>query len=308
PAYDALLSQPPGTINGSVRVTEQGEMIQFKFGLHELAMLNLELYTTGTLEATLAPHSKPQQSWRDMMQQLSDDSVLEYRRIVHDDPRFVPYFRAVTPEMELRRLSLGSRPAKREVSGGVESLRAIPWVFAWTQMRFMLPAWLGTGKALMDATEQGQQGLLQEMQQNWTFFRMLMDMQEMVLAKVDSRVAAYYELRLLSVVPPESAEQTNGTETNSNQAPLIALGKELQTGLTQATEAIRKISGHKLLYNNPVLRDSILRRNPYIDPLHITQVELMRRLREHGESKEPLLEQGLMVSIAGIAAGLRNTG
>tara|TARA_R110001592_G_scaffold356455_4_gene658386 strand:+ start:12299 stop:15019 length:2721 start_codon:yes stop_codon:yes gene_type:complete len=308
PAYDALLSQPPGTINGSVRVTEQGEMIQFKFGLHELAMLNLELYTTGTLEASLAPHSKPKQSWRDMMQQLSDDSVLEYRRIVHDDPRFVPYFRAVTPEMELRRLSLGSRPAKREVSGGVESLRAIPWVFAWTQMRFMLPAWLGTGKALMDATEQGQQSLLQEMQKNWTFFRMLMDMQEMVLAKVDSRVAAYYELRLLSVVPPESAEQTNGTETKSNQTPLIALGKELQAGLAQATEAIKKISGHKLLYNNPVLRDSILRRNPYIDPLHITQVELMRRLREHGESKEPLLEQGLMVSIAGIAAGLRNTG
>lgn len=295
PAHDALLSQPPGTINGSLRVTEQGEMIQFKFGLHELAMRNLELYTTGALEATLAPPPKPKQSWRDMMQQLSDDSVIEYRRIVHHDPRFVPYFRTVTPELELRRLALGSRPAKRHVSGGVESLRAIPWVFAWTQMRFMLPAWLGTGKALMDATEQGQQALLQEMQQNWTFFRMLMDMQEMVLAKVDSRVAAYYEHRLLS-----SGE--------TEQESLIGLGKELQAGLAQAKEAIQKISGHELLYNNPALQHSIMRRNPYIDPLHITQVELMRRLREHDDGDQPLLEQGLMISIAGIAAGLRNTG
>ncbi len=295
PAHDALLSQPPGTINGSLRVTEQGEMIQFKFGLHELAMRNLELYTTGALEATLAPPPKPKQSWRDMMQQLSDDSVIEYRRIVHHDPRFVPYFRTVTPELELRRLALGSRPAKRHVSGGVESLRAIPWVFAWTQMRFMLPAWLGTGKALMDATEQGQKELLQEMQQNWTFFRMLMDMQEMVLAKVDSRVAAYYEHRLLSSGEIE-------------QESLIALGKELQAGLVQAKEAIQKISGHELLYNNPALQHSIMRRNPYIDPLHITQVELMRRLREHDDGDQPLLEQGLMVSIAGIAAGLRNTG
>jgi len=278
-----------------LRVTEQGEMIQFKFGLHELAMRNLELYTTGALEATLAPPPKPKQSWRDMMQQLSDDSVIEYRRIVHHDPRFVPYFRTVTPELELRRLALGSRPAKRHVSGGVESLRAIPWVFAWTQMRFMLPAWLGTGKALMDATEQGQKGLLQEMQQNWTFFRMLMDMQEMVLAKVDSRVAAYYEHRLLSSGEIE-------------QESLIALGKELQAGLVQAKEAIQKISGHELLYNNPALQHSIMRRNPYIDPLHITQVELMRRLREHDNGDQPLLEQGLMVSIAGIAAGLRNTG
>ena len=302
PAHDALLSQPPGTINGSVRVTEQGEMIQFKFGLHELAMRNLELYTTGTLEASLAPPSEPKQSWRDMMQQLSDNSVLEYRRIVHDDPRFVPYFRAVTPELELRRLALGSRPAKRHVSGGVESLRAIPWVFAWTQMRFMLPAWLGTGKALMDVTEQGQQVLLQEMQKNWTFFRMLMDMQEMVLAKVDSRVAAYYEHRLLSVVPAK------GTDTDSSQASLMALGEELQAGLAQAIEAIKKISGHELLHNNPALQGSIMRRNPYIDPLHITQVELMRRLREQADGEEPLLEQGLMVSIAGIAAGLRNTG
>jgi phosphoenolpyruvate carboxylase len=298
PAHTALLSQPPGTIKGSVRVTEQGEMIQFKFGLHDLALENLEIYAAGTLEATLAPASPPKKEWRNTMQQLADISVQEYRRIVHHDSRFVPYFRQVTPEMELRRLALGSRPAKRHASGGVESLRAIPWVFAWTQMRFMLPAWLGTGKALMDLLESdqhsNQQTILQDMHKNWTFFNMLIDMQEMVLAKVDSRVAAYYEQRLLSQSP--------------EQDELSGLGDELRESLEQATQAIQKICGHTLLENNPLLRETLQRRNPYIYPLHITQVELMHRLRLLEEGKDPLLEQGLMVSIAGIAAGLRNTG
>lgn len=293
PAHDALLSQPPGTIKGSVRVTEQGEMIQFKFGIHDLAISNLELYTSGVLEATLTPSSQPDIKWRHMMQQLSDNSVKEYRRIVHHDPRFVPYFRKVTPELELRRLALGSRPAKRHSSGGVESLRAIPWVFAWTQMRFMLPAWLGTGKALAEALQTDKE-TLQDMRENWTFFKMLMDMQEMVLAKVNTRVTAYYEMRLI--------------ENDPDQAALAELGKELHTSLNQAFSAIETLMGHRLLANNPVLQKTILRRNPYIDPLHITQVELMRRLREVGGGEDPLLEQGLMVSIAGIAAGLRNTG
>ncbi len=273
-------------------------MIQFKFGLHDLALENLEIYAAGTLEATLAPASPPKKEWRNTMQQLADISVQEYRRIVHHDSRFVPYFRQVTPEMELRRLALGSRPAKRHASGGVESLRAIPWVFAWTQMRFMLPAWLGTGKALMDLLESvlliNQQNILQDMHKNWTFFNMLIDMQEMVLAKVDSRVAAYYERRLLSQSP--------------EQNELSGLGDELRESLEQATQAIQKICGHTLLENNPLLRETLQRRNPYIYPLHITQVELMHRLRSLEEGKDPLLEQGLMVSIAGIAAGLRNTG
>ncbi|NIB40860.1 phosphoenolpyruvate carboxylase [Pseudomaricurvus alkylphenolicus] len=291
PAHAALLSQPPGTIKGSVRVTEQGEMIQFKFGLHGIAEQNLELYASGTLEATLAPPPAPKPEWRQMMQQLSDLSVAEYRRIVHKDPRFVPYFRCVTPEQELRRLALGSRPAKRRASGGVESLRAIPWVFAWTQMRLMLSAWLGTGKALAATLDGGEQEtLIKDMAQDWTFFRMLLDMQEMVQAKAENKVAAYYEQRLL--------------EDND----LAELGEELREGLTQATEVLQQISGHPLLEKLPFLRRSIDVRNPYIDPLHITQVELMRRLRKLEEGQEPVLEQALMVSIAGIAAGLRNTG
>mgnify|MGYP000854023685 FL=1 len=290
PAHEALLSQPPGTIKGSVRVTEQGEMIQFKFGLKELAIHNLELYTTATLEATLSPIEKPKQEWREMMQTLADVSVKEYRRIVHHDPRFVDYFRCVTPEQELSRLSLGSRPAKRRASGGVESLRAIPWVFAWTQMRLMLPAWLGTGKALAEQIDQGQQNLLQVMLKDWNFFSMLVDMQEMVMAKADAKVAGYYEQRLLDNVNAQS------------------LGQELQAGFQQAHQAIESISGHSLLANNPMLQFSIAVRNPYIDPLHITQVELMRRLRLQDQDNQEQLEQALMVSIAGIAAGLRNTG
>ncbi|BFM16654.1 phosphoenolpyruvate carboxylase [Maricurvus nonylphenolicus] len=290
PAHEALLSQPPGTIKGSVRVTEQGEMIQFKFALKELAMRNLELYTAATLEATLAPVEKPQQSWRDMMQTLADESVEEYRRIVHHDDRFVDYFRTVTPEQELSRLALGSRPAKRRASGGVESLRAIPWVFAWTQMRLMLPAWLGTGKALAQQLDAGKLDTLQDMHKQWNFFRMLMDMQEMVIAKADAKVASYYEKRLL---------------TSSNAE---SLGSELQQGFQQAHDVIETITGQPLLQDIPMLRFSIDVRNPYIDPLHITQVELMRRLRQQQDGQTQLLEQALMVSIAGIAAGLRNTG
>lgn len=294
PAHAALLSQPPGTINGTVRVTEQGEMIQFKFGLPEIAQENIELYTCGTLEATLAPLAPPKDSWRTMMQSLAQESVEEYRRIVHRDERFVPYFRAVTPEQELRRLALGSRPAKRRATGGVESLRAIPWVFAWTQMRLMLPAWLGTGKALGSQLEQGNLKQLQEMAQDWTFFGMLLDMQEMVLAKTEERVAAYYEQRLL-----EDSSQSS-------------LGEELRAGVQQAESVLEAISGRKLLEKVPNLKRSIELRNPYVDPLNITQVEVMRRLRQlddidQSELKHDL-EQALMVSIGGIAAGLRNTG
>jgi phosphoenolpyruvate carboxylase len=290
PAREALLSQPPGTIKGSVRVTEQGEMIQFKFGLRELAIRNLELYTAATLEATLEPAPQPRREWLDMMQTLAQQSVAAYRRIVHDDPRFVPYFRQVTPEQELSRLALGSRPAKRRASGGVESLRAIPWVFAWTQMRLMLSAWLGTGEALADEVHNSGKKTLQDMHQQWNFFRMLMDMQAMVLAKGDLTVAGYYEQRLLQ------------------DGALHDLGKHLQRGFRQAQDAITAIIDQPLLADNPALEFSINVRNPYLDPLHITQVELMRRLRDCPDAQDPLLEQGLMVSIAGIAAGLRNTG
>ncbi len=290
PAHAALLSLPPGSINGSVRVTEQGEVIDFKFGLPGIARRNLELYAAATLEATLSPPAPPQPAWREMMTQLSEQAVQAYHGIVRGNQHFVPYFQQATPAEELGRLALGSRPAKRRADGGIESLRAIPWVFAWTQMRLMLPAWLGTGEALANALNNGQTAQLQEMTGQWTFFRMLMDMQEMVLAKADHSIAAYYEARL---VDDEQLQQ---------------LGMTLRDQLSQASTAIETITGHALLADIPVLRRSIDVRNPYVDPLHITQVEVMRRLRQHSEQPRPLLEYALQVAITGIAAGLRNTG
>ncbi|MEX5538655.1 phosphoenolpyruvate carboxylase, partial [Pseudomonas syringae] len=139
----ALYSQPPGSISGAIRVTEQGEMIRFKFGVADIALQNLEIYTAATLEATLLPPPVPKKAWRTLMDQMTETSVHVYRATVRENPHFVSYLRTVTPELELQMLPLGSRPAKRRVSGGIESLRAIPWVFAWTQIRLMLPAWLG---------------------------------------------------------------------------------------------------------------------------------------------------------------------
>ena len=274
----------------SMRITEQGEMIQFKFGLQGLALRNLSLYTSAVLQASLQPAPAPLPIWRDMLQQLADVSVAEYRRIVHQHADFVNYFHAVTPAEELNRLAIGSRPAKRRAQGGIESLRAIPWVFAWTQMRLMLPAWLGTGHALAQAIEQQQLPILQDMVKRWPFFAMLMDMQEMVLAKAQARVAAYYESRL------------------THDAALQALGAYFQHGLQQARVCLPPIIGHELLQHNPVLQRSIQVRNPYLDPLHILQVELMRRLRALTPGQAPVLEKALMVSITGIAAGMRNTG
>lgn len=290
PAHAALLSLPPGSVNGSVRVTEQGEVIDFKFGLPGIARRNLELYASATLEATLLPPAVPKNHWRELISQLSEQAVESYHSVVRENKDFVPYFQQATPAQELSRLALGSRPAKRKPEGGIESLRAIPWVFAWTQMRLMLPAWLGTGKALGSAVNNQQLEALREMTKQWTFFQMLMDMQEMVLAKADLSIASYYEARLVDT------------------APLLELGKTLRSQLQQAIDTIETITGHPLLHRIPVLRRSIDVRNPYVDPLHITEVEVMRRLRQQPQQDSPTLEHALQIAITGIAAGLRNTG
>jgi phosphoenolpyruvate carboxylase len=262
-------------------------MIRFKFGVPELAIRNLELYTGAVLQATLAPPPAPHDDWREEMDRLAMAGLQAYRAVVREDPQFVPYFRAVTPEQELAKLPLGSRPAKRRADGGVESLRAIPWIFAWTQIRLMLPAWLGSDRALGDAIEQGELIQLQQMYANWPFFRTYIDMLEMVLAKSDVHIAAYYEQRLVS---PE----------------LATLGSSLRARLEQAVARVKQIKSiDELLAQNPVIRQSIDVRNPYIDPLHFLQAELLYRDRNQPDRR---LEQALMVTMAGISAGMRNTG
>lgn len=289
PAHAAILSQPPGSVAGRFRTTEQGEMIRFKFGLPDIAEQNLNLYLAAVLEATLQPPPPPQPAWRKMMDNLAADGVKAYRAVVRENPEFVEYFRQATPEQELGRLPLGSRPAKRR-EGGVESLRAIPWIFAWTQTRLMLPAWLGWEAALSKALERGEADLLDEMREQWPFFRTRIDMLEMVLAKADHDIAHLYDQRL---VAPE----------------LQHLGTHLCGLLSQACAVVLGLTRQsQLLAHSPATLEFISLRNTYLDPLHLLQAELLARSRSREASLESPLEQALLVSVAGIAAGLRNTG
>ncbi|QBH95067.1 phosphoenolpyruvate carboxylase [Limnobaculum zhutongyuii] len=289
PAHDALLSQPPGSLKGGLRVTEQGEMIRFKFGLPEITLASLASYASAILEANLLPPPNPKQEWRDIMDELSEFSCKQYRDIVREEPDFVPYFRAATPELELSKLPLGSRPAKRKPNGGVESLRAIPWIFAWTQNRLMLPAWLGAGAALQHAIKNGKQQQLAEMYRDWPFFNTRINMLEMVYAKADLWLAEYYDQRLVD-------------------KKLWTLGSKLRSQLAEDISVILKLSNdQKLMEKLPWIAESIALRNVYTDPLNVLQAELLYRSRQQ-ETPDPRVEQALMVTIAGIAAGMRNTG
>lgn len=289
PAHAAILSQPPGSVAGRFRTTEQGEMIRFKFGLPGIAEQNLNLYLAAVLEATLLPPPPPQPAWREVMDQLAADGVQAYRSVVRDNPDFVEYFRQSTPEQELGRLPLGSRPAKRR-AGGIESLRAIPWIFGWTQTRLMLPAWLGWETALNNALQRGQGELLAQMREQWPFFRTRIDMLEMVLAKADAQIAEAYDERL---VQPE----------------LLPLGVRLRDLLSQSCQVVLGLTGQPvLLAHSPETLEFISLRNTYLDPLHRLQAELLARSRRREAALDSPLEQALLVTVAGIAAGLRNTG
>ena len=290
PARQAILAQPPGSTLGGLRVTEQGEMIRFKFGLPKVAIDSLALYASAVLEANLLPPPEPQPKWRQLMDTMSEVSCAHYRSLIRDEPDFVPYFRAATPERELGKLPLGSRPAKRNPNGGVESLRAIPWIFAWTQNRLMLPAWLGAHKGLEAVITNGEEETLITMNQHWPFFRARLDMLEMVFLKADISLAAYYDGLL---VPEE----------------LKPLGKRLRDELRASMELILHLKDEaELLSDEPWIKESIKLRNPYTDPLNVLQAELLKRSRQQEGVIHPVLDQALMVTIAGIAAGMRNTG
>jgi phosphoenolpyruvate carboxylase len=288
PTHVAIQSQPPGSVDGRIRVTEQGEMVDAQFGLPEIAERTLEVYTSATLEASLTPSPGAPAVWRTLMQQLADASRAAYRRVVYETPLFLEYFRFATPETELGKLRVGSRPARRRAEGGVESLRAIPWVFAWTQTRLMLPAWLGVGDAIDAAVARGQLEELRAMYREWPFFRSTMDLVEMVLAKASPEISAFYDARLV----PE---------------PLRSFGEELRSRLRDTIAAILRVTGHqRLIEDNAVLRRSIDVRNPYVDPINLVQVEVLSRLREAGD--DPQLLDAFLVTVNGVAAGMRNTG
>jgi phosphoenolpyruvate carboxylase len=285
PTYLAIMSQPPGSIDGALRVTEQGEMLQALFGLPEIAVRTLEVYTTATLEAWLLPQPAPRPEWRATMDRLRESARDEYRGVVYDDPRFLDYFREATPESELAAMNIGSRPARRQGDPGVKSLRAIPWQFAWTQTRLLLGAWLGVDSALERELEHDADQL-RAMYREWPHFRSVVDLLEMVLAKAAPDIAAEYDRRLVS-------------------PGLCPLGADLRARLARASAAVLAVTGHEeLIESNPVLRRSIDVRNPYVDPINLVQVELLRRLRAGDEG----VRAALNVTINGVAAGMRNTG
>lgn len=273
-------------------MTEQGEMINQNFGYIDRAERTMDIYTAAILAEKLIERPTPTPEWRKMMNTLSDISCEAYRKVVRHDERFVPYFRSATPELELSNLNIGSRPAKRKATGGVESLRAIPWNFAWTQTRFNLPTWLGVGEALKTVLDSDEGDKLREMYREWGSFKTTVDLVEMVLAKSEPSIAAHYEAELVS--DPKAKE----------------LGKELRSLHLGTEDVILDLTEHqKLQENNSMLTRLLHVRNPYVDCLNALQVETLKRLRACEEGKEDkVLKDALMTTITGVANGMGNTG
>ncbi len=287
PAHAALFSQPPGSLKGGLRVTEQGETIRAKLGLSAIAIRTLAHYSSAILQANLLEPPEPRDEWRDVMDRLSESSCRSYRAVVRGEEHFVDYFRYATPEQELTKLPLGSRPSRRKTDGGIASLRAIPWIFAWSQNRLMLPAWLGAGAALQEMIDAGQGDLIKSMAAEWPFFATRLSMLEMVFAKTDTGLSAYYDSRLV----PEN---------------LRFIGDRLRSQLQRDIATVLELTGaEQLLATQPWTRESIELRDIYVDPLNVLQAELLRSNRKQQDSR---VEQALLVSIAGVAAGMRNTG
>lgn len=289
PTYLAIQSQPPGSLMGTLRSTEQGEMVQAKFGLAQTAVRQLEIYTTAVLLATLHPPDPPRSAnWREVMERISETSRQYYRSTVYENEQFLEYFREATPEAELGNLNIGSRPTRRKTSSGIGHLRAIPWIFAWTQTRFVLPAWLGVGAGLEAACAKGYKEELQAMYREWPFFQCTIDLIEMVLAKSDISIAKHYDEVLVSPCRQK-------------------LGGELREAFCMTEEYVLLVSGHeKLTENNKSLKRLIESRLPFLNPINMIQVEILRRLRR--DVNNPRLRDALLITINGIAAGMRNTG
>ncbi len=288
--HAAVLGSPPGTVNGRLRVTEQGEIINEKYGLRGIALRTLEQATGSVALATALPQHRGSDipEWHEMMKVVAAESRSAYRKLVYETPPFYDYFRAATPIDLIERMRIGSRPASRRSRGGVEDLRAIPWVFAWTQSRFILPGWYGVGSGLKAAAAQFDDGAFREMFSEWYFMRALTADVEMVLAKADLGIAEVYS-------------QLAG-RLHEEFFPVVRAEFELTRDLI-----LDYSDHHELLEGDITLQRTIILRNPYVDPMSLMQVDLLRRWRETGREDEGLFE-ALLASVNGIAQGLQNTG
>jgi phosphoenolpyruvate carboxylase len=304
PTHRAILAQPPGTVSGRIKLTEQGEVIASKYGTLSSATYHLEQILAATLEASLAsarPDSgkPPPKAWRDALRDLAEGSRATYRELVYEMPEFVDVFYAMTPVREISELNLGSRPAKRSDTRAISKLRAIPWTFSWNQARILLPSWYGAGSGFSRFCEDHPGGRdkalsrLRTMYRRWPYFRGVIDNLEQVLAKTDLHIAARYA---------ELAREVPGASE-----VFLRIEKEFQRTL----RAVRDVSGERvLLSRDPVLRESLDRRAPYLDMLSYLQVELLERKKAPPRTKNERdqLDRAIHLTINGIAAGLRNTG
>ena len=298
PSYQAILAQPPGTVRGQIRLTEQGEVIGSKYANPEIGRRNLETLVAATLEATLLQPTKPATAaFLKAAAQISTSSMAAYRALVYDTPGFADYFFSSTPIREIAELNIGSRPASRKATQKIEDLRAIPWGFSWGQCRLTLPGWYGFGSAIdimladggTPAKRKEATQLLQKMLKEWPFFKTLLSNMDMVLAKSDLALASRYSELVLDVKLRKK------------------IFSAIEAEWHRTINALALITGEKhLLAGNASLQRSIRHRFPYIDPLHHLQVELVRRYRA-GQADERV-KRGIHISINGIAAGLRNTG
>ena len=290
PIQATLRSQPPYSVNGKIRITDQGEVIQQKYGYEPLAKYNLCSYIGAVTEATLNPPPAPKKNWRDLIEKMSDISKSSYRKNINQNSDFIRYFKTVTPHVSLGKLLIGSRPSKRKNVDNIKSLRAIPWVFAWTQIRLMLPAWLGSAEALRYSSIKKFKSTLLDMEKNWPFFNSMLDILDMVISKVDPEISKVYEKYLAD-------------------HKLIRIGKKLRYQFETIKKLNKKITPKEIINARKQFRNIIVARNIYTEVLNVIQPIVISKLKiTKGKENKKNLNDALLTSIAGISAAMKNTG
>ncbi len=291
PIQATLRSQPPNSVNGKIRITDQGEVIQQKYGYEPLAKYNLCSYIGAVMQATLVPPPYPKKNWRKLIEKMSQISTSSYQKNINQNSDFIRYFKTITPHISLGKLSIGSRPSKRKNVDNIKSLRAIPWVFAWTQIRLMLPAWLGTAEALRYSSIKKFRKTLYDMEKNWPFFNSTMDILDMVISKVDPEISKIYE-------------------ENLGDKKLKRVGKKLRFQFEAIKQLNKNITPIEIIKERKEFRTSVIVRNIYSEVLNIIQATVMKKIsnKKYKSNQKKYLNDALMTSIAGISAAMKNTG